>query len=287
MAFDDGDKILVKEDNQPDFASNLARYTEQVEAISVDIKAAQQSLADINVQIEAAKVQRQGAYDLQIKDLDQQIADKTLKLQGMQTQHVDWVAKLKARQAEHDNISLNFSEDQKRLDDSWTAFRLNNSSLSDQQNQLKKDQAALLDQQNQLVINRQKFEDAKAVQQSAIDDMISDASEKQHDASNQLAAAILKASLVESATKDLGSKEADLAVKLAAAQPFLDLADAIAKQKAQNEIDAKNNSATALQNQEDYNQVRTAKIALNNNEQDYNSRMATLRQAEAALNGGK
>lgn len=284
MSFDDGDKVPLVD--APDFSQDISRYTEQVQTISIQIKSAQSILDDINSQIDVAKKQRQAAYNLQIKDLDQQIIDKTAKIQVMQAQHADWLAKINIRRGQHDNISLNFTEQQKVLDDAWVAFRLNNSGMATQQAQLKRDQNILADQQASLVIDRQRFEDTKAVQQKSLDDQFGVLAAKEQGINNELSALSVKALVVENGSKILDQKQIDIDAKLSAAQLILDQAETITKQKTQNEIDANNNSALALRNQQDYNQIQVAKVALNNQQQQYNSRMATLQAAEAALKQG-
>jgi predicted nucleic acid-binding Zn-ribbon protein len=286
MAFDEGNNVVTVGVQAPDFSAALEKYTEQVQEISVNIKTQQSVLDDIKAQIVLAQANLQAQYKAKISDLDNQITSMTAQLNDLQNQHQQWLDKIKSRQAQHDNISLNFSNQQDSIENAWVDFHQQVKSFLDQSAALTKAQSQLSLDQITLQNNQSDFEKQKAIQQADIDQKQQAATQALSEASAIKSDALSLQTQAQTLSDQANKALADLDSKVAAAQPVLAQADEVAKQKAQNDIDAKNNAAQAIQNQEDGNQIKVAKVALNNQQQEYNSRMQTLQQAEAALKGG-
>jgi hypothetical protein len=271
----------------PDFEAGLKTYTEQVESISLELKAKQAELGGVQKSIEDAKTQRQLVYQTQrIEPLEEQIKMLQQRVSDLQEEHNQWAIKTSARKLEHDAIVLDFSQKQKALDDSWADFykqavklledqkvlQANRNTLAAEEAQFLKDQAAWTAQsQQEKIALAQSKKEADVIHEEA-SELLAQATLQKKDVADGAAQLILDRQAFEDG--------------VAAAQDLLTQADAVAKQKAQNEIDLKNNSAAALQNQNDAIQIKVARIALNNQEQEYNSRMQTLQAAEAALPKG-
>lgn len=285
MAFDEGtgNRPPIQ---APDFEANLEVYNSKVANIGMQIKAQQAILDQINSDIVAAQFRLRAIAVEKSDVLDQQIKVKGQTIQDLQNQHEEWLAKIASRQAEHDSISLDFSNKQKQLDNAWVDFQVQLGNYQVQFQQLNEDQSVLTKRQTQLDIDKKAFELYQSTQTSLLakqtaeaDRLTAVANEKLTEANNKMSAAIDLANTTSVARINLTNE-------LNAAQPILAQADIISAQKAQNDIDAKNNSSIALQNQEDANQIKVARIAVNNQQQELNSRAETLSQAEAALKGG-
>jgi chromosome segregation ATPase len=270
----------------PDFEANLKAYNDQVEQLSTQIKAKQDALAAIQSEIDAQNANLQASYTAKIQSFEDQITSLQAEIVQAQARFDALVQAIKDKQAQFDAISLDFTAKQKLLDDSWADFHLRANQLLIDQKRLKSDQDALLANRAQLIADQSDFENQKKFQQDYLDSLTKQASDAYTKAGQVLADALVKQTKADADVATVTATQADLASKLAAVQPILAQADAIAAQKVQNDADTKKNEALALQNQTDANEIKVARVALNNAQVDFNNRLQTLQQAEAALKTG-
>lgn len=271
----------------PDFSGGIAEYTREVESISVTLRAKQEELLAVQKQINDAKALLQLQYQTtKIDPLETRVQNLQAQIDTLVAEHSQWVIKAEDRRKQFEGISLDFSSKQKALDDSWADFHVQAAQLMVDLKRLNSDEGALEINKANFAKDKVTWQDLKTSEQAVIEGMKKDtstllaqATQIKSDADNKMAVSVV-------AVQDVEVQKADFLAKINAAQPLLDLADAISKQKTQNEADAKVNADAALQNQNDANQIKVAKIVLNNQQQDYNSRMQTLLAAEAALKTG-
>lgn len=287
MAFDNRDnRTAIQIPPSPDFVANLAAYEDQVKEISVTIKSAQSELHDINDQIVVAKTQLEAGYVAKIDAYEVQIKSHSENVQMLMRRQTELESAIQIQQQKHDGIVVDFSEKQKVIDATWMDFHQHAGELLAQQKQLKYDQDNLATGRAQLIVDQSTFETYKTQQMIQIEEELSTAAKVTDDAHVRMAAANSQSVLAEEAGAAVTSAQAFLDAKIIAAQTLLAQADAVASQQAKNDSDQGINSANAVQNQLDANQIRVAKVALNNQQQEYNSRMLALQQAEAAIKGG-
>ena len=170
-------------------------------------------------------------------------------------------------------------------DDAWAALQKSSGDLARARSQFESDQKSLQDFSDQVDIQVQKLNDDKAAFATEYSTkmaglkVIGDAAvAAKNDAANTL-------QLAQEAQAKVDASQAALDASVAAAQPILAQADAVAKQKSDNAAAAALNSQQAAQNDKDANEIRTAKVALNNKEQELNARQAMIEAAEAKTGG--
>jgi len=287
MGFDNGDNGDKAPYVMPaDFDKNLESYTEAVAHIGEKIKAGEVELSSLQSKIAQARVDLEAAYSNKIDTLETQIKSLTEGISGLEDQHDKLVVDIDAKQVQLGGISLDFSAKQKQLDDSWADFHTQANTLLLGQKQLKIDQDALTTERAQLTADQADFKGFSEFNHKAVDELKAQAQATMDQAASVLADAHQKLTLANAAQDQADADKQTLANKLAAAQPILDQAAAIAAQKIQNDADAKINSAAALQNQTDANEIKIARVVLNNQNVDLNTRTQALQQAEAALAKG-
>lgn len=285
--FDDGNKdkkTIIQ--NAPNFEDGLAKYNAQVEEISVQIKASQAELVDVMAKLEQARVDLQTQYarrtdDLgdQISILSQQLANLTLKSSALDKQIED-------KQAVLNSISLDNTVKQQQLDTSWADFHKVSADYVVAKKQLDDDMSALADLQNQLNADHAAFEAYKAAALADLTKQKADADVSLNAASKAKADALVTLNAANDALSLLETKQAALALATQNAQALIERAAEVQEQADQNKIDANANSKQALQNQADINEIKVARIAIHNREQNVAAREEAVKQAETQIIGG-
>ena len=286
MAFDTGEEVKIIGVQAPDFSANLSKYNDRVVELGRQIKMAQAQLEGIQQQIDQDRVNQQTQRDISLAKLNQDIADIQNQINFLTSQRDSLLVDINTRQVQRDSIALDFSNKQKALDDSWTDFHTQVDIYLVQAAQLKKDQEALVLATGQLSDKQSVFEADYQAKTDSLNQQSLDLDRRTAVLAAQKRALDDQQTLIETSASALEQSKADLATQLLSAQSILDQADVVSKQKIQNDIDQKKNSADALRNQTDANQIKAARIAVNQQQQEINSRMATLTAAEAALKTG-
>ena len=284
MAFDMGKKDPVTALPQaPDFTASMAAYTKMVEDLSVQIKAAQATLADLQNQITQAKLALQEQYKQRLSDVGNQLTVLQAQLVTLQAESDALDQQISDKQATLAGISLDNTAKQKALDDEWLAVQKSSADVATANQQLIAGQKALADAQDAFEAEKAAFEADKAIQLANIAAekiKIADLQAKADTAQQEVAITLQQAS---SALADVQKASEDLDAKKAATAPILAQADAVTKQQAANAAQLALNSAQASRNDTDAQEIRVAKVALNNKEKELDARQQMIDLAEKKI----
>lgn len=269
----------------PDFSAALKKYNEQVADLGVQIKAAQAELTSTQGLIRIAEAAVAETYRTKLMDLEDAIANKQKELDRLMALKVDLDAQIAARELIRDSISNDNTLEQKRLDASWADFHAN--------------VAAFKETQAKLDVDRQEYQDIK----TAFNSSVKIFNDEQIEAEKTLAARVAAVEETEDRAKvaqsnafatlqeakdaldKLERTKADLANQTEEARPILATAEELKRLAEELAIQRKANSAQALRNQQDINEIKVARVALNNQKHDLDARQASLEQAEQKLGG--
>ena len=271
--------------NAPDFTAGLATYTAQVEAISIQIKAGQAELDDLRGRIGDAKTDLQAQYSKTVNDLGDQILISQDQLAALRGQVASLEAQIKERQATKDAISLDNTAERAKLDASWAELQKSTANVNAAIAQVEKDKRDTAESMLALEAAKKEFDAFEKSRVDAISTRVTEIVALEAQAKKKMADAEFSMSLTQSAQDQVEKSLAELKAKTDAAQEVLDNAAAVRAQAEKNAADQAYNSAQALQNQKDIQEIQVARVALNNLRQELASREQMVSQAEAKIGG--
>lgn len=281
MSFDTGDKVGQTVVTQaPDFSASISKYNERVALLGQQIKDEQAKLQEVQEQIAQAEVDAQQGADQRRTELNAQMATIQAQIESLTQSEKDWALKVQQRQEQHESIVLDFSNRERALTADMSQYQNGINALTDDQAKLAADQKSLINAQAQLATDRSTFETytesvtAQAIarkhdmdaQQTSLDDQAHDIA--------------VTAARVKAEQDQLSLDQEALKVKAELAVSIIAQSDAVAAQKRANDAQLAINSAAALKNDQDANQIRTAQVALNNLQQELNARQQMIALAE-------
>ena len=286
MGFEEGNRQIPATIQQaPDFAAALAVYQNKVVDLGVQIKMATVELDEVNSRLSEVKAALQAQYDSKVADLGDQIRILEAVIEDLKGKVASLETQVKERQAAKDSISLDNSAESQRLKEEWSALHRSSAELA---NAEKANLAAAKENaevHNTLIADKQEFETAKAKALEGIDSEEKRVNALSIEAEATLEQAIEKLQEANAALNKVAQDKAALDLQLADATQILLMGDEIRKLSAQNKADQEANSAAALRNQEDANQIKIARVALNNFKQQLDQRAKTLSEAEQKVGG--
>ena len=286
--FDTGNKEggTVVTQQVPDFKTALESYNKQVTDLSVQIKAGQQELAELIIEIGKAKVDLQMQYNQKVSSLDDQISVLSTQLIDMQARVDSLNQQIQDKQATKDSISLDFKTERERLDASWLELHKSIDDYKNANAQLEPDRQEIIKVKSGLEKQEHEFEVYKADILAKIAKDADAAIQNKADANKVQDDALAALTKLDGVIDQIARERAALDTELANSKPILALAEELARQKEQNVIDAKANSELAMQNQQDANEIKVARVAIHNSEVAVANREATVTQAEQKIIGG-
>lgn len=281
--FENGGGSIQVSIQPPDFTAALDTYNGMVADIGIEIKAKQQELSDLQDKITQTQLDLQTKYNTKVEDLGNKIKDLIYNSGELSIQIVGLEDEIKQRQQQRDAIILDFSEKQHDIEIQLAGIKKQSDDISDIQDRLDTETQELVSKQTVFAKEVSDFKVYKQ-DQTALLSQLTDTITK---AQNKIEAVEkdqnLNVVILANKESDLADREKDLNIRLAAAQLILDQADNVAKQKSQNDSDAKSNTAIALQNQKDIEQIKVAQVVMNNKDQELKAREQMVSLAEKKI----
>jgi chromosome segregation ATPase len=284
MAFDNGARNATGGHIQaPDFVSSLETYNKRVAELGGQIKAAEAELSEALVALEKAKNQLQEQYAKKVTDLGDEITVLTAQLAILQGQSDTLDKQIQDKRDASDHISLDNSAKQKEIDAEWDKLRASANDVLVGQQKIDDTAKIVAADIDKLEADKKVFEKYKNEQLSLI-------SQKAQEAANLLATATSKMNTAEvtlieakNTLAKIDEAKLDLAKKEAEAQGVIDQAEAVQKKSDEADEKLRIASATAFQNQKDVNEIKVARLALNNLKQELDARQSMIDAAEQKL----
>ena len=269
----------------PDFKASLDAYYKQVETLGVKIKAANSELEGILTAISEAKSDLQAQYNRKVDSLGGEANALLLKVADLQSLSASLDQQIKEKQATKDSISLDNTAEQDRLRDEWRALNKSSEELGVYEKELALKNDQLLARQNKLSSDINSFESYKATELKAMAEeaKVAVALKSEAEVAKNDAAIILQNA--NDAIAKASQDKASLDLQVADANAILAKADEVKKQADANVEALKINSAQAFQNDKDANEIRVARVALNNLKQELNAREQMVALAEKNIGG--
>ena len=284
MGFDEGrDKTIVQQ--VPDFKKTLEDYHKRVEEMGADLKARSDELASVLAKLNQAKADLQAQYDKTVDSLGGDIKALQLKITDLQAQSDTLSKEIQDKQALKNAISLDNSKEQERLDSSWVEFHKAFDDYQTKVNEVNWAQESLFNANAQLEKAKDEFVKYKASTIADLDQKTALANTLMDDAKAKQADGISALQRVNDALTDLAQKKANLDEQIMKAQPLIDQAEDVRTQTEYNKTTQATNDAQALQNQKDAEQIKVARVALNNLKHELDAREATISAAEHNIGG--
>ena len=287
MSYDDGNKkenVIIAQ--TADFKAAYAKYQEQVQSIHNQIEASQKELAQVMGSLAQAKAALMEQYSKKVTDmgsqidvLQAQVDDLTVKIRALDIQIQD-------RQQTKDAINLDFTNQRVLIDTANADIKNKMDELSNMQKKFDSDAIVLSARQSDLEEAKKEFDSYRVKELTDVLTKIKEAQDKTESANALITSAQANLKEARDAQLAINQAQSDLEAKTIVAQAVIDQAAAIKKKSDDADVQEQENSKLALQNQQDMNAIKVAKIAVSNREQSVAAREAAVAQAEIKIIGG-
>jgi chromosome segregation ATPase len=284
MGFETGDKPIKTIIQQtPDFKQSLDNYHHRVNEMGVQIKTYADELASVQAKLAQAKIDLQAQYSKKVESLGIDIAILQSNITELQAQSDTLSKEIQTKQDLKNAISTDNITEHQRLNDSWAEFHLAVEAYLKDKDKVDWAQKSLFDANEQLNKMKSDFESLKASTLAGLDQKVAEANELMESAKIAQADAAGVLQKANTAIDNSTCQINELQDALAKATPILARADEIQALAEKNLKIQADNDAQALQNQKDADQIKVARVALNNLKHELDAREVTISAAEQKI----